>query len=215
MATKIIPVPKSVRNDLTGRRFGRWMVLGYVGASPGRASYWLCRCDCGTERAVHSSRLRSGDSQACGCRRTSPNLSHGKWGTPEYNSWAGMLRRCTTPTNPKYPEYGGRGIKVCQRWNESFQAFYDDMGPRPSSAHSLDRIDNDGDYEPSNCRWATRAEQQSNRRVNHLVTYNGETLTVKQWAEKMGISEVTLLGRLRSNWPVKRALTEPVRKRKR
>lgn len=212
MTAKIIPVPNSVKNNLTGRRFGRWTVLGYTGALSGKST-WLCRCDCGREGVVQGSQLTGGHSLSCGCRRSENMafLKHGRSRTPEHNAWKAMNRRCHTPTNAQYPNYGGRGIKVCRRWRDSFEAFYSDMGPRPSDEHSLDRIDNDGDYEPGNCRWATRVEQGNNRRTNRPITYKGQTRTVSEWAAITGLSEEVILYRLKSGWTADRALTEPLR----
>lgn len=207
MATKIIPVPKTVKNDLTGQRFGRWTVVGYVGDDGTRSanSMWLCRCDCGREEPVRGTNITSGRSLGCGCNR----VRHGMHKTPEYEAWANMLSRCTNPRHRAYPSYGGRGIKVCDQWAESFQAFYQDMGPRPGSAYSLDRIDNDGDYHPANCRWAAQKTQSNNRRSNHPVTFNGQTYTISQWSRKLGISRSTLNNRLADGWSIERALTTP------
>jgi len=123
---------------------------------------------------------------------------HGKSGTPEHNSWIGMRRRCCDPGNPKWPRYGGRGIKVCERWLKSFPDFLIDMGEKPSPIHSLDRIDNDGNYEPSNCRWATPKEQARDVRV--LITCNGQTKSVTEWAALTGISRWVLQHRYHAGW---------------
>ena len=129
--------------------------------------------------------------------------------SPEYMAWAQMKLRCLNPKSPKYPRYGGRGISVCSAWLE-FDAFIADMGARPSPDHSIDRIDNDGDYEPSNCRWATRTQQQRNREANRRLTHDGETATLAEWAERLGISTATLYSRVgRLGWSVEKALTTP------
>lgn len=129
-----------------------------------------------------------------------------------------MIQRCTNPGDQRYPNYGGRGIKVCQRWSESFVAFLRDMGDRPAgkgpggrSLYSIDRIDNDGDYEPGNCKWSTNIEQHRRTRRSHMVGFGGETKSIATWARERGMSPPTLLMRLRNGWPVERALTEPVR----
>jgi len=128
----------------------------------------------------------------------------------EYQTWVNMIARCTNEKHISYPHYGGRGIKVCDRWMNSFIAFYEDMGPRPTSKHSIDRIDYDGNYEPDNCRWATLKEQMRNRPGNHHVTANGQTLTVVEWAEKLGVNADALYIRLKKGWSHERVVNEPV-----
>ncbi len=132
--------------------------------------------------------------------------------TSEYATWAVMLQRCNNPRNKKFPRYGARGITVCERW-QSFSNFLADMGPRPTTGHSLDRIDNNGNYEPGNCRWATRSEQQRNTSTNHSVTFQGETLCLTAWAERTGISFSALKCRFRNGWSAEKALTTPYRQR--
>jgi hypothetical protein len=155
--------------DLTGQRFGRWTVLG----NPERHHYgtevylrWPSRCDCGTQRSVWGNALRTGRSTSCGClhreKTTARVTTHGMSGTRVYQCWQDLLRRCLNRDHRQYDDYGGRGIAVCKRW-ETFENFYADMGDPPPGL-SIDRINNDGNYEPSNCRWTTRAEQNRNRR---------------------------------------------------
>lgn len=126
-----------------------------------------------------------------------------------------MKKRCSYKKSKHYKNYGGRGIRVCKRWLNSFENFYADMGSRPSSKYSIDRINNDGDYKPSNCRWATRKEQCNNTRQNHIITYNGVTLTMTQWARKIGLTRNVLKRRLALNWSVERSLNTPFDPRKR
>lgn len=207
MTDKIIPVPKTIKNDLTGRKFGRLTVLGYAGRNKFDHVMWLCRCDCGNETTKSTSSLTSGRTVACGCYN--PSRKHGGFGTSEYQTWSAMNQRCANPEHQAYASYGGRGIKVCKRWRNSFPNFLEDMGPRPGKGYSLDRVDNDGDYEPANCRWTTQLDQMNNRRMNRRITFRGETMTVSQWAAKTGISKNTLSRRIDSGWAIERAMTEP------
>lgn len=147
--------------DLTGRRFGCLLVLKRSAARKRVA--WLCQCDCGGTSVAFSDALRQGRTKSCGCMQGSGNLIHGRSHTAEFRSWWGMRQRCGNPNHSRYPGWGGRGITVCDRWRE-FKNFFADMGEKPTPAHSIDRINNDGNYEPSNCRWATPKEQQRNSR---------------------------------------------------
>lgn len=132
--------------------------------------------------------------------------------TPEYNAWINIKARCYNINNPRYASYGGRGIKVCEKWKHSFDNFLTDMGERPSDKHSIDRIDNDGDYTPENCRWATMTRQQNNKKDNTYLTHNGMTLSLADWARKVGINQVTLSARLtKRGWSVEKALSTPVK----
>lgn len=152
--------------DLTGRRFGL-LIANSLAAKRGRKTVWLCACDCGNSTTPSSSDLLRGKTKSCGCLRGAvPRHGAARRGKqiPEYGVWLQMRRRCDLPTHARYSDYGGRGIRVCNRW-ERFEHFIADMGPRPSDAHSIDRIKNDGDYEPGNCKWSTSKEQAANRRL--------------------------------------------------
>jgi len=194
--------------DLTGQRFDRLVVLERV--PDALTTTWLCRCDCGREKPVTTGNLRRGLTRSCGClsaEMAKARGGHGKWRDPLYRIWAAMIRRCTKPNTINWDRYGGRGIRVCDQWHD-YATFAADMGQRPSKRHSLERIDNDKGYEPGNVRWATTREQARNMRSNRMVTYQGETLTIADWSERMGIPYMTLRWRLTAGgWPVKQAMT--------
>lgn len=180
---------------------------------PGFARY---RCVCGTEKDIRKDSVKRGLTRSCGCIPGGRKPKHGgsRRANPDplYGVWSSILSRCYLKTNRAYRNYGGRGVTVCDRWRESFAAFREDVGPRPSPAHSIDRIDNDKGYEPGNVRWATRKEQSRNRRSNHPITHDGQTLLLVEWAEKTGISVHLIRARIyRLGWTVERALTTPVR----
>jgi len=213
MTRKIIPIPNKRIKDLTGQRFGSLTVLGYVGKDKHDNSVWLCGCDCGNEKEIRYYRLTSGSTRNCGCRVS--NWIHGMGRSPEYKAWHAMIHRCTKKDDKNYHHYGGRGIGVCERWSVSFEAFYQDMGPRPNPSYSLDRIDNNGNYEPNNCRWATVQEQGNNRRTNTKITFKGQTMSIAQWSQVTGIDTSNLCKRIQAGWPIERVLTEPVARGKR
>jgi hypothetical protein len=196
--------------DLTGERFGRLTVIKQNGCK-GPRKQWLCQCDCGGFRNVITSNLRCGHTRSCGCLWRELNKTHGKTKTPTYVLWAAMLRRCNTKSHTGYSNYGARGIKVCERWND-FSNFLADMGERPEGL-SIERLDNNGPYSPENCVWASRQEQSNNTRRNRMLSHNGQTRSVAQWAAILGCSEGTIRSRLRLGWSVATALTKPIDKR--
>lgn len=214
MVANKVRVKIGPRKLLSGRRFGRLLVLS-IGARRKNGYLWFCQCDCGSTASVLSGRLLSGKTQSCGClrreRASRARFIHGKTNSTTYNTWHGMKTRCHNPASSGFRYYGGRGIRVCDRWRNSFQNFLADMGECPDG-RSLDRIDNDKGYSPENCRWATRREQAVNARSNVNLLFNGESLCVSEWARRMGCKVATIYQRLRRNWPIERILAAPVRK---
>ena len=193
--------------DISGQKFNRLTAIEPVGRS-GTSVLWRCVCDCGEQTEVRAYALRSGEIKSCGCARADRVITHGKTNTPEYKAWAGMIARCCNEKNKRYPLYGGRGINVCDRWRASFSDFLADMGQRPSPKHSLDRINNDGDYEPGNCRWADQKTQCRNRRNNVRHTAHGLTMTLPEWAEHLGIPVGTLRVRMKRGFPPEKVFSD-------
>jgi len=180
---------------ILGQKFNHLLVKE-LSHKVGSSEYYMCICVCGKERIVKKDRIIIGAVKSCGCiRKPSSNIGHGcaKAGneTPEYRTWKGIRKRCHNPKSVGYKNYGGRGIKVCDRWSK-FENFLADMGQKPTPKHTIERRDNNGNYEPNNCRWATVKEQNNNRRSNTKVTYNGQTKTISQWADELGFSWKTL-----------------------
>lgn len=199
---------------LTGRVFGR-LTVGECAGKKGRFYRWHCTCECGTETVVFASALRHGVTKSCGCLKfdSKPRLKHGESGrkrhSREYRIWAGMRARCLQPDNPNYQRYGARGISICDRWME-FQNFLKDMGRCPAGL-SIDRINNDGNYEPGNCRWADKKTQALNRRSCHLVDTPYGKKTISQISEETGIYRGTILQRVSKRWPYERVISSPRR----
>lgn len=195
--------------NLTGRLFGRLTVDAFAGYQNRRAS-WTVTCICGNSITVLAQSLRSGATRSCGClftdiRTEQKNGKHcNSRVSATYRSWNGMKQRCLNPNNDRYKDYGGRGIRVCERWL-IYQNFVSDMGERPNGT-SIERRDNNGNYEPDNCYWATPAEQYANRRNSHYIEFNGIRMTLTQWARRLNIHPNTLTKRLR-NRPTGHALT--------
>ena len=184
---------------------------------------WSFKCDCGNIVEVASGDVRSGKTSSCGClqkelsgkrmKAIAPSANkaravHSMTSSPEFITWSAMRQRCGDPGNDNYASYGGRGIKVCDRWIDSFENFFADMGSRPKGT-SLDRIDNEGHYEPGNCRWATPKEQGNNRRTNVRLTYKGQERTIAEWASTVGCCPKAFAYRVRSGWCMEKALTVP------
>ena len=202
--------------DLTGVRFGRLVVSGFAFKNT-QGSHWSCFCDCGAESVVRGSHLKSGATKSCGCLHAEiaakVSTKHGMWHSPENNAWYSMKDRCYNEKHKHFKDYGGRGIAICDRWRYSFENFFKDMGPRPSAKHSIDRIDNDGNYESGNCKWATQTEQTNNTRRNLFLVFDGHRLTSAQWAARLGIKPSTLRNRVNyRGWSVEKALTTEVKR---
>lgn len=202
-----------------GQRYGRLVVLAELpDRTKDRQRRWQCQCDCGATTVAIGPNMVKGNTSSCGCihregllaRNTTHGQSKTKQHTPEYTTWCNMRARCENPKSMYYANYGGRGIAVCERW-QAFEHFFADMGPRPSPKHSIDRINNDLGYEPGNVRWATRTEQNRNRRDIVPIEHNGRSMLMVDWAREAGIRHQTLKSRLAHGWSFERAITEPVR----
>lgn len=210
------PAPRYGFIDRTGERFGLLTVLGLSSRRGSKGQvFWRVRCDCGTEKEVRGPDMVGGHIVSCGCRsRLGPleaNTTHGMSNSPEHRIWIGMRSRCSNPRNTKWHIYGGRGITVCERW-DSFEAFFKDMGQRPSSIHSIERIDGNGNYSPDNCAWASPTTQNRNTTRNRSLTYRGRTQTISAWAEEAGMAYGTLYRRLNTEGlDISEALNRPVR----
>lgn len=202
--------------DLTGHRFGR-IVVEARDFSYKKAAYWICKCDCGNSTTVQSTHLRNGATQSCGCLNKENvrkrQTAHGSSRSRLYRTWQSMKDRCYREKHRQYKNYGGRGITVCDEWRDNYAAFeewaiangyHDDL--------TIERIEVNGNYEPSNCKWATNKEQQNNRRNNHFLSYAGKTQTIAQWAGETGLDWMVIYDRVRNGWPTERILTEPLNK---
>lgn len=212
----------AIKSDLSGQRFGRWLVVKLSHISKHRVSVYKCTCDCGISKEVLRTSLINGRSKSCGCwnleslKQRQNRLTHGHSvggkTSRTYNSWMTMSNRCRCANYPGYKDYGGRGIKVCKRWGK-FENFLEDMGERPSGK-SLDRINNNKGYSKNNCQWATDKEQARNSRHNNNITYKGKTQCLKAWEEELKLPSGILSNRInRSKWSVEKSLTRPVIKR--
>ena len=194
--------------DLTGQRFGKLVAIKPLDEKQNNKLVWLCKCDCGNETNVIGTKLTSGNTKSCGCLKK----KHGMFGTRLYNVWHSMKERCYVESATSYKNYGERGIKVCDEWQEfipfmkwAYANGYDENAPRGQC--TLDRIDYNGDYCPENCRWADWGTQTSNKSSNRYITYNGKTQTIHQWSIDIGLNEQTLTNRINRGWSIERALT--------
>jgi hypothetical protein len=209
--------------DLTGKKFGRLTVVSRAENSKGGQVRWHCICECETAKTVFARNLLSGGTKSCGCwkpelksqRATRHGHTRGGRPSPEYVAWQGIRSRCNNPDDPNYCRYGGRGIRMWLEWDASFEAFLAGIaaiaaiGPRPSSKHSIDRIDNDRGYEPGNIRWATVSEQANNRRSNRRILIGDRTQTLARLARESGVNPLTIAYRIKKGWPEKVWLIPP------
>lgn len=197
--------------DLSGRVFSRLKVIREAERVKGKRR-WVCVCECGLPAIVEHGALKSGNTTSCGCfrkesaaKKMTVHRCAGRGRKSRlYKVWSGVLARCQINTATGYQNYGGRGISVCKRW-KSFECFAEDMGDPPSSTHTIERVDNNGNYEPGNCRWATRLEQGANKRNNRIVEHGGMSMTVAEWSRRLGVSRPTLIEALEKH-PVEYAL---------
>lgn len=222
-SSTIIPCPlpthKNFRN-LVGEKFGRLNVVRFAGKRINSLGYpvwfWECKCDCGNMVFARGTSIACGESKSCGCFQRDDasrvHTIHGLSNSPEYKTWTAIRDRCFNPNTEFWRYYGGRGVKVCDRWMD-FENFFADMGVRPSSKHSIERRNTNGDYEPSNCCWATWVDQSRNRRSNRIITFNGQQKCLAEWSEITGIKTDTIASRIRNGWSPELALTRPAQKR--
>jgi hypothetical protein len=202
--------------DLTGHRYGMLTVISFSGLSKGRRpeKLWDCRCDCGEHKTVRQNNLRSGHTKSCGChmraQTSKANKKHGFARTPTYTCWRNMKSRCLNPRDAAYKNYGERGITVCDRWLKGFEYFLEDMGEKPGSEYSIERINTDGNYEPQNCKWATTFEQNRNYRKNVHIERDGRRQCLKDWASELRMKPCTLRARLKAGWSIEEAFYLPV-----
>ena len=209
--------------DLTGQKFDKWTVIREAGRNKSGGATWLCKCECGTVRVLDGRSLREHTSKSCGClvkdpsyEHCKPNLKHGGRNERLYSVWSGMIDRCCNQNSKHYAQYGGRGINVCDEWRYDYAAFrtwafangYDPEAPK--YVCTIDRIDNDQGYSPDNCAWHNQMEQCNNRSNNHVLTFNGESHTISEWARKIGLRKDTLRRRIEKyGWTIEKALTTP------
>lgn len=204
--------------DLTGQRFGELVVVERATNGKGRSTRWLCSCDCGNETVVYAANLTRGMTKSCGCTRAekvAQKLStHRETKTRLYQIWYNMITRCYNPNSSHYEHYGARGVTVCDNWRkyENFRDWALSSGYQDDL--TIERIEVNGNYEPSNCKWATRKQQANNKRTSRYIEFNGQRRTVAEWADSMGMDKRALWDRLFvQNWSIERALTTPLRVR--
>lgn len=198
-----------------GDKFNRLTVIELIPHVKGKAKEYILKCDCGNIVICKKNHIYSGNTQSCGClgkeRRKESCTSHGLTYSREYLTWQNMKKRTGDENNEAYKNYGGRGITICDRWLNSFENFLKDMGMKPSPKHTIERVDNDGNYTPENCKWGTRKEQMNNMRKNHKITYNGKTQNLNQWSEETGMPARDIRYRLHHGWTVEETFKIPLK----
>lgn len=206
---------KTTAKDYSGMKFGRLTAVESTAMRSGNNIVWLCLCECGNETFVHSGNLKKGNTQSCGCLKKERITHHGQTsngnngGTREYWCWNSMRQRCINPKNPKYPRYGGRGIAVCERWSNSFENFFADMGTCPPGK-TLERANGNGNYEPGNCLWAGYEKQNRNTSQNVWAVIGGVRKCMEDWCRHFGINRNTVNARRRRGWTLEKALSTPL-----
>ena len=211
MARTKPPIKKPV--NITDQRFGRLQAVKLAFRDKHNREFWLFKCDCGQEKAIEKSSVKTGHTKSCGCWQLENNkvvgITHNKSKTREYKIWLGIKKRCLDSNHSTYKNYGKRGIKICDRWLDSFENFLEDMGNCPSDIHSIDRVNNDGNYESLNCRWATRKEQNNNCRRNRLFDHDGLQYTLSQLCEKLNVKYHLIYDRIYVlNWTLEEAICQ-------
>lgn len=197
-------------NDISGQKFGRLTAIRDTGKRKNAQVVWMCKCDCGEEKEVRGEDLRSGSIKSCGCLKKD---SLREKNLRLYSIWHNMKDRCYNKNSTSYKTYGRLGVVVCEEWKNSFESFCDwAVSNGYKDGLTIDRIDVKGNYEPTNCRWASYKEQNNNKKNNRFISFKGVTMTLKQWSEELNIPYHTLGNRIRSGWSVEKALTEPVKK---
>lgn len=190
-----------------GDKYGRLTLVSFL-SKEGRCETWVAKCDCGTIKTVKKAKLISNRTTSCGCRKREVGRTHGMSNSCEFKCWTNMKKRCLNKNSKAYKHYGGRGITICKTWRDSFEAFYRDMGHKPKG-YTLERVDNNGNYEPGNCKWANRKQQAKNRRVARLLTHNNRTENIADWSRITGLSTSAIDYRLKTGMTVSEALTTP------
>ena len=204
--------------DLTGEKYGRLTVLNREPNGKTHNTRWKCQCECGNIVIVFGFSLKSKDTQSCGCLHKEKSTKHNMYGTRIYSILDGMKSRCYNKNSKRYKNYGGRGIRICDKWLDKEKGFINFYNWALKNGYrddlTIDRIDVNGNYEPSNCRWITNSEQQNNKRNNHYILYNNEKHTLAEWSKIYKINESTLDSRIRNGWDIEKSLTTPVQKKR-